>query len=287
MSVLVAYVPGMSGRGALALAAALASARGDTVDLVHVAVRTWPSSPGHGDGEFRRWIVRSAREAIDQGVAELAELAPELTVRSHLLENRSVPTAIERAAADLSACAVVVGSGPQGTLGQVVLGATANRIAHSSAVPVLVAPRGYRLTELARLVAAWSGADDPGLLREMVAFGRQAGIPTTAVTFGRRRDVMYPSGAGLDAEEAVMTAWREQAQVSLVAAAAAAGIDGDATTVAVGPEWSSTVDAFEWAPGDLLAVGSHAVGTTRRVFLGSTATKIIRHSPVPVVVLPG
>jgi len=36
----------------------------------------------------------------------------------------------------------------------------------------------------------------------------------------------------------------------------------------------------------VLVVGSSSIGPIARVFLGSRATKIIRHSPVPVVVVP-
>jgi len=36
----------------------------------------------------------------------------------------------------------------------------------------------------------------------------------------------------------------------------------------------------------VLVVGSSSIGPVARVFLGSRATKIVRHSPVPVVVVP-
>ena len=39
--------------------------------------------------------------------------------------------------------------------------------------------------------------------------------------------------------------------------------------------------------GDLLAIGTSPVGGIARVFLGSRGSKILRHSPVPVLVLPG
>ena len=38
--------------------------------------------------------------------------------------------------------------------------------------------------------------------------------------------------------------------------------------------------------GDVLVVGSSSIGPVARVFLGSRAAKIVRHSPVPVVVVP-
>jgi nucleotide-binding universal stress UspA family protein len=38
--------------------------------------------------------------------------------------------------------------------------------------------------------------------------------------------------------------------------------------------------------GDVLVVGSSALGPLAQVFLGSRAAKVVRHSPVPVVVVP-
>ena len=36
----------------------------------------------------------------------------------------------------------------------------------------------------------------------------------------------------------------------------------------------------------MLVVGSSSIGPVARVFLGSRADKIVRHSPVPVVLVP-
>ena len=38
--------------------------------------------------------------------------------------------------------------------------------------------------------------------------------------------------------------------------------------------------------GEVLVVGSSRLGPVARVFLGSNSTKIVRSSPVPVVVVP-
>ena len=43
----------------------------------------------------------------------------------------------------------------------------------------------------------------------------------------------------------------------------------------------------EWQDGEVLALGTSPRGDITRVFLGSRGTKIMRHSPVPVLVLPG
>ena len=58
------------------------------------------------------------------------------------------------------------------------------------------------------------------------------------------------------------------------------------TVVGYGESWDEALEDIEWRDGDVLVVGSSAVGPVARVFLGSRASKIVRHSPVPVVVVP-
>ncbi len=44
--------------------------------------------------------------------------------------------------------------------------------------------------------------------------------------------------------------------------------------------------SIDWQPNELLAIGSSGIGPLARVFLGSRATKLVRHASVPVVVIP-
>lgn len=55
---------------------------------------------------------------------------------------------------------------------------------------------------------------------------------------------------------------------------------------AVGRSWCVAMDSVEWDRGDVLVVGSSSTHRLSRVLLGSSAAKIVRHSPVPVVVVP-
>ena len=57
--------------------------------------------------------------------------------------------------------------------------------------------------------------------------------------------------------------------------------------VVTGNDWGEALDAADWDDGELLALGTSPRGGIARVFLGSRGTKIVRHSPVPVLVLPG
>ena len=57
--------------------------------------------------------------------------------------------------------------------------------------------------------------------------------------------------------------------------------------VATANGWDEAINAADWHEGDLLAIGTSPVGGIARVFLGSRGSKILRHSPVPVLMLPG
>ena len=53
-----------------------------------------------------------------------------------------------------------------------------------------------------------------------------------------------------------------------------------------GAEWREAVDDIAWEPGDLLLLGSAAAGSMTQLFIGTTGSKILRHAPVPVVIVP-
>jgi nucleotide-binding universal stress UspA family protein len=55
--------------------------------------------------------------------------------------------------------------------------------------------------------------------------------------------------------------------------------------VAEGRSWGGAMDALDWGRGDLLVVGSSSTHRLSQVFLGSSAAKVVRHSPVPVIVV--
>ena len=56
--------------------------------------------------------------------------------------------------------------------------------------------------------------------------------------------------------------------------------------IGTGTDWREAVDAIAWDAGDVLVLGSGAAGPLAQVFLGSAASKILRHAPVPVVIVP-
>jgi nucleotide-binding universal stress UspA family protein len=58
-------------------------------------------------------------------------------------------------------------------------------------------------------------------------------------------------------------------------------VTGEGTSDSAG-----AIEEIGWADGDLLTVGSSTTGRLERVFIGSRSSRIVRHSPVPVAVVP-
>ena len=56
--------------------------------------------------------------------------------------------------------------------------------------------------------------------------------------------------------------------------------------IGAGIGWGEAVDDIAWESGDMLLLGSGAAGPLAQVFLGTAASKILRHAPVPVMILP-
>jgi nucleotide-binding universal stress UspA family protein len=91
-------------------------------------------------------------------------------------------------------------------------------------------------------------------------------------------------------EDRAVRAWRERTNdlVDLALTRLDPAPTGGAEHVAAdAPTWREALDEPGWQEGDVLVVGSStSQSLASRVFLGSTATRIIRHSPVPVMVIP-
>jgi nucleotide-binding universal stress UspA family protein len=162
---------------------------------------------------------------------------------------------------------------------------------HVSPVPVALSPRGYRPSfdaRLRRITCAFSGSTQSlSAFDAAVQLSRQHGVPLRLTTFVVHDRQMYPSQVGYGAERLVAEQWRAQvleAQEKALAtlpenAAMESGVVG-------GRDWEDALDSLSWEEGEVLVVGSNRLGPVARVFLGFTSTKIVRSSPVPVLVIP-
>lgn len=113
-------------------------------------------------------------------------------------------------------------------------------------------------------------------------------MPLRLTTFVVRDRQMYPSQVGYDAERLVAGQWRAQALEAQEKALATLPDNVAVVEAGIveGRDWEDALDSLPWEEGEVLVVGSSRLGPVARVFLGSNSTKIMRSSPVPVVVIP-
>jgi nucleotide-binding universal stress UspA family protein len=174
----------------------------------------------------------------------------------------------------------------------VVIGSTADRLLHSSPVPMAISPRGYRGSKaggLTRITAAYPGTPEAlHVVERVAALGERLGVPMRVITFAVRGRTMYPPEVGLRAEDSILDQLAAHARETLAQLKTDGVVGNDVELdVVTGNGWDEALDAADWQDGDLLAIGTSPVGGIARVFLGSRGSKILRHSPVPVLVLPG
>ena len=292
MSLLVAFAPDGRGKAVLHLAAMLARSAEDDLVVCAVVPAPWYPSPARIDAEYREYLHQAAQDALDQARARLPSDIPATFV---VHDARSVPAGLLEVAEQDDASLIVVGSSSAGGVGHVTLGSASSRLLHSSPIPVAVAPRGFRSTpdaRVARATAAFGGsegAEDLVIAAAGVAAG--VGAALRLATFAVRSRPPYTSGVGTEADEAMIAAW-----IAEMEAAGHAALDRVAGLPAVPPRldavvgrgesWEEALEDVEWQEGDVLVVGSSSIGPLAQVFLGSRSTKIVQHSPVPVVVVP-
>jgi nucleotide-binding universal stress UspA family protein len=292
VTVIVGYLAGKAGISALHLGVEAARTLRTSLAVVTVVPKPWTTvSPARIDAEYAQYADKLAADSAGQAKECVAKLDPNLEVSFHKYAHRSAPGGLLDAVDELKAEVLVLGSASDGSLGQVVVGSTADRLLHSSPVPLAICPRGYRGSKthgLTRITAAYPGTEDSLHVVERVAvLAAQLEVPMRVITFAVRGRTMYPPEVGLNAEDTLLASWASQARGAL-AALKTNGIVGDDVELQVvtGHGWDQALDAAAWEDGELLAIGTSPQGAIARVFLGSKGTKIIRHSPVPVLVLP-
>ncbi|MDY6809281.1 MAG: universal stress protein [Actinomycetota bacterium] len=293
MTILVGYVQGEGGLGGLQLGAMAAESLHTDLVVATVVPKPWTTpSMAKVDAEFASWTDEVAAKAEAEVAEYMTIYPPELSWRFIRLDHRTVASALIEHARAIDADALAISSTGDGQLGQIVLGSTANILMHRSPVPVGISPRGYRSPKdgrLTRVTAAVSGSGPES--RSVIARARglcdRMDAPLRVVSFAVRGGAMYPPLVGLGTEDDVLSQWKAQSADShrmlLDDGVIAAGTD---CVVAAGRGYREAFDSIEWIDGEVLFLGSARDGVLAQVFLGSRASKLIRHSPVPVLVLP-
>jgi nucleotide-binding universal stress UspA family protein len=289
----VAYRGGDDGTESLSLASTLRRTTG--AELTVVAVLPPVSDhPGIArvDLEYREWLDTVAAEAQGRAASMLSPQNPS-ALAFQRVESASVGSGLAQVADSSGADVLVLGSARAATEGAWLMGSVAERLLHSSPVPLLLAPQGYTSgpdAKFTRLTCAFAGTEQSKeSLHASCALAVRFDLDIRVATFVPRAETMYPPEVGFDAEDMVAAQAAEQAvglHDEAQAIAKEAGVNNVETIVARGKGWDGALQGVSWETSDVLVFGSSRLGPLARVFLGSTANKILRHTPVPALVIP-
>jgi nucleotide-binding universal stress UspA family protein len=287
MTILVGYPTNRRAKAVLSLAGMIARSSGE--DVVVCAVIRDPRVPGiaREDPEFRSYVDELADNALTQASEDMPK---DVAVQFTRIDARSIPSGLVQAAEQRGASTIVVGSA-MGRIESITLSSIADRLLHSSPIPVAIATRGFRAAggKVKRVTLAFAGGEQSSVqvaAAEALAahYGAELRLASFAVHLSPPEALRVHLEGDLVTEQ-----WTKN-----IRTAAAEAVQADAATARRDPEivigqggdWEEALDDIEWGRGDLMAIGSSEAGPISRVFLGSQAAKIVRHTPVPVLAIP-
>lgn len=267
MHLTVGYLATPTGDDGVALASALAKTFDAEVDVVLVVRQEMPD--GHpGRAEYQKLLVNRGKEWVSRAVGALSDRG--VNAGSTVLVGESFAESLIDFAEQKSSDLIVIGGARDGIFGGHVIGSVTGALLHCSPLPVALAPRGYHedppdtVTAVTAAVPTRPGDDNP--LPFALTLASAAGLPIRMVSLVSAENLA-------EAESA-----KEVRQLQVVATEESLVVDG--LTL------ESALKKLNWDDSDVLVVGSSRFAAPRRIFLGSTAARILAGTDAPVVVVP-
>jgi nucleotide-binding universal stress UspA family protein len=284
-TIIAAYDPSSPDQAPVRFAAAAARATGAPLVVVHVhggLMTDW-----RADGEVHEPLGEHSAQALEHLRLELP------AVEFRTLEANTAARGIHRALEEYDAALAVVGATARGAVGRLTLGSTAERVIHGAPCPVAVVPRGYEVTELKAIGAAFvRSGEGREALRAAAGLARTVGARLRVLTVLKDDpgDVAgaHPSTTGTrlnqDREDAAMQQ-RAAAEEELADRSSALARDLEVEAeVMFGSPADVLADVSRHL--DLLIMGSRAYGPQRAVLLGGVSRRVVAAAACPVLVLP-
>ena len=281
--IVVGYTATKQGRDAVAFASRLAAATGAVLDIAIILPNSERSVITPPDASYDRYLHAQAQQWIAQAIDRIPA---EVVAHAHVRAAESFAEGLVTVADELAASYIVVGAADGASRGRHRLGSTTTELLHSSDVPVVLVPRGARkiapetgITRLTVAVGTRPGAD--ALIAETAELAQAAGV-------GVRLLSLLPVDLPPTADTGTIRTANTTRADDVLAAARAELPPGLVTdvVVAAGDSIEEAVSYLDWLPGEVVLVGSSRLAQQRRLFLGSTAAKMLHEITVPVIVVP-
>jgi len=288
-NLLVAYTATATGKDALNLGVALARTTGAHLHIVTVIPEdnayagVYPSDRGHVP-----IIRKQLRGWLEDAQSSLPE---DISSSIHTVNDSSDASGLLAAAEQLNCAAIVIGGRRGGLLKRFRLGTTANTLLHSSPVPVILAPAGYdnqqALTRVTTMFGQRPGAKE--VITRSLSTVHAYGLPLRLVSLVfLDRDDESSSVATDEARTQELIEQVEKFGNEQLAAQAADLVTTEqaSTVVATGRTVEDAVNQLSWLSGELVILGSSRLASPSRIFLGSTASRMLRSISAPMMIIP-
>jgi nucleotide-binding universal stress UspA family protein len=283
MHLTVGYLATPTGDDGVALASALAKTFDADVDVVLVVREEMPD--GHpGRAEYQQHLVNKGEEWISRAVGALRDRG--LEAGSTVLVGESFAASLIDFAEEKDSDLIVIGGARDGVFGGHVIGSVTGALLHASPIPIALAPRGYHedapdtVTAVTAAVPTRPGDDNP--LPFALTLASAANLPIRMVSLVSAENLAEAASAR-DVRQIQVAAAEENL---LRAARALPDAPEIESLVADGLTLESALKKLNWHDTDVLVVGSSRFAAPRRIFLGSTAARILAGTDAPVIVVP-
>lgn len=285
MRYIVGYGPRQRGVDGVNLAATLARSSGATLDLVSVLPSDAPTFHMYSPDEaYNAEVEEQGQEWLKDG---LAHVPADVRAEGHLRRAESITQGLLDASADPDdgeAAMIVVGTNHRVRAGRFGLGSLADALLHASAVPVALAPAEYqahpRVTRLTCAVGMQPGTED--LVDNAIRLAAQWKVPLRLMSL-----VAVGEGGSEERREKWSGLAQQHAATLVERAAAALPADCPATSVVGhGDSIGKAVQGLDFVDSEVVLIGSSRMAQPKRLFLGHSASKIMRELPVPMIVWP-
>ncbi|MGO3886686.1 MAG: universal stress protein [Mycetocola sp.] len=283
MRYIIGYTDTPAGKDALALGIRLARSRGGRLDIVIVLDTESRPATDPSDRGYDRLLERTARGWLADATAAVPE---GLTAHPHIVYAESHPEGLLEAAERLDAAMIVVGAARGGLLGRLSIGSVAGGLLHTATIPVAIAPEGERhqahqhdVSRITAMIGTRPGSEQ--LLDEAIIVAEGRGVPLRLVSLVA---LDYPSDSARPAADE-----RAAAHADEVLAYARDRVDSRVTVTtetAHGDGIEVAARRLQVDPDELVLFGSSRLATSGRIFLGSTAARVLRELTVPMIVVP-
>ncbi len=283
MHLTVGYLATPTGDDGVALASTLAKTFDAEVDVVLVVREEMPD--GHpGRAQYQQFLVNKGEQWISRAVGALGDRG--VNANSTVLIGESFAESMITFAEGKDSDLIVIGGARDGIFGGHVVGSVAGALLHASPIPVALAPRGYSddppdaVTAITAAVPTRPGDDNP--LPFALTLAGAANLSIRMVSLVSAENLAEADSA-LQVRQIQITA----AEENLARAARALPDAPDIESVVTGGlTLESALKQLKWNDTDVLVVGSSRFAAPRRIFLGSTAARILAGTDAPVIVVP-